>query len=403
MRHFNKHLLLYLILVLFGCTTSETGTGQSASQYPDLWLGSYMLNVSTDSTQVDFKIELVTAKDSAVYGYISSQDSSVNYKSPISLDSTTSDSLYFHAFTHTLVLAKSDSSGVFDFYNNQYIAEMMSIDKDVRQSLLNSRDMIPIKLDIAAKSMAWAAPATPDRIYLVNDRLIYLAEKAGKVWKTTRVEYDTASWEFYSIGLSPDQKTIITHGRPLKDSLPTEGKGDYYLLHLKSPTEVDGMSHLPTSINTDSYDIFPSFTPDGDILLSTWGQVEGLEPTGRGNIYMAKMTENGYDVNYIDKSLNTPNAEAGVFMDHKKRFIIFHKKNREKGLSDRLFISKKTSVGWSTPKLMGPPVTRDFTWTYGGRIDPEGKYLFFNSGFRGQTEIFGVPTDEVPELSPFFN
>jgi len=403
MRHIHKLLILCLISVLVECTSSEIDTGQSASQYPDLWLGTYMLDVSTDSTQVEFKIELVTSIDSAVYGYISSQDTAVNYKSPISLDSTRGDSLYFHAYTHKLILSKSDSVGVFDFFNNRYVAEMSLTDQDVRESLLTSRNTIPLKLDIQAKNMAWAAPTSPDKIYLVNGRLIYLAELDGDIWQTSRVLYDTSKWEFYSIGLSPDQQKLIAHGRPLKDSLPTEGNGDYYILDLKSPTEVSSVSHLPSSINTDSYDIFPSFTPDEDILLSTWGKVEGLESKGRGDIYIAKKTNNGYEVDYIDSTLNTPEAEAGVFMDHQGRFIIFYKNNREKGLPDRLFISEKIEGGWSEPKLIGPPVTRDFIWTYAGRIDPEGKYLFFNSGFRGHTEIFRVPTKDISELSEFFN
>ena len=144
-------------------------------------------------------------------------------------------------------------------------------------------------------------------------------------------------------------------------------------------------------------------TTQGDILLSTWGKVEEIEQSGRGDIYLAKNQKDGsYEVEEFDKKINTEKAEAGVFMDSKSRFIIFHINDRKEDLPDRLHISKKTDSGWSEPVKLSSPVNRDFIWTYGGRIDPQGKYLYFNTGFRGQSEIYRVATKDVPELSPYF-
>jgi hypothetical protein len=302
-------------------------------------------------------------------------------------------------------LSKGDSvrQGRFDFLRKRYQAKMTKTSSDVRQSLLNSKRFTPIQLDIEAKGMAWATPTSPTQMYLMNDRQIYFAELVDGTWQTTPVDYDKNIWEFYSIGISVDQNRLIAHGKPLVDSLPHQGGGDYYFLDLDSPTKVGKITALPNSINTDSYDIFPWMTTQGDILLTTYGELENMEKSGRGDIYIAKLQEDeSYEVEEFDEKINTDESEAGVFMDYDNRFIIFHKNNRKKNLKDRLFISRKLPNGWSEPEMIGPPVNRDFTWTYAGRIDPQGKYFYFNSGFRGQTEIYRVATKDVPQLKEFF-
>ena len=359
--------------------------------------------METDSMAVDFTVEFVTAVDSAVYGYIESE--TVDYEAPIGLDSLTTDSLYFRTYTHHLALSHSDTvmDGEFEFFDTVHPATMRKQSDNVRASLTATREQLPLKLDIEAKGMSWASPVSGDETYLINDNLIYLAEKREAIWETKAVEYDTSAWEFYAIGLSPDHNRLIGHGSPKTDDLPHEGNGDYYMLYLDTPTSIGRIEHLPSSVNTDSYDIFPSFTPEGDILLSTWGKVEGLEQAGRGDLYLAEKIDGDYRVSPIAEGLNTDQPEAGASMGPKGEILLFHRSNRVKGLPDRIFMMQKTDSGWSDPALVGPPVTRNFTWTYGGRIDPTGEYLFFNSGFRGQTEIFRVALADIPQLSSFFN
>lgn len=348
---------------------------------------------------VDFTVEFVTAVDSAVYGYIESE--TVDYEAPIGLDSLTTDSLYFRTYTHHLALSRSDSmlNGQFDFFDTVHPVTMVEQSDDVRASLTATREQLPLELDIDANSTAWAAPISGDMTYLVSDGLIYLAEKEDAVWNTTFVEYDTTAWDFYSIGLSPNQDRLLAHGVPKTDDFPHEGGGDYYMLHLDTPTTVGEIEHLPSSVNTDSYDIFPAFTPEGDILLSTWGKVEGLEQAGRGDLYLAKADGERYDVQPIVDGLNTEQPEAGASMGPDGDILLFHRSNRDLGLPDRIFKVERTDSGWSEAEIVGPPVTRDFTWTYAGRIDPSGEYLFFNSGFRGQIEIFRIPIADIPDLN----
>ncbi|NBC02305.1 MAG: hypothetical protein GVY20_01225 [Bacteroidetes bacterium] len=392
-------LIFLSLLTLIKCSTKA----EKSKDKHDNWKGTYQLQLATDSTAINFELELITGTDEQVYGYLRSDFKS--YDSPISLDSVVDDSAFFHAYTNKLRLKKEDSiwQGKFTFLRNEYDATMRQTDTMVRQSLADSRNFLPLQFDKDFQTNAWATPVSADQIYFVSKKRIYLANNDGELWKTQEVNYDRKHWEFYSIGIAAHQSKLIAHGKPLVDSLPHQGGGDYYFLDLETPTKVGKITALPNSINTDSYDIFPWLTTQGDVLLSTWGKVEGIEQSGRGDIYIARLKDDGsYSVEEFDKNINTEEAEAGVFMGYDNRFIIFHKNNRKKDLPDRLFISRKLKAGWSEPEMIGPPVNRDFIWTYGGRIDPQGKYFYFNSGFRGQTEIYRVKTSAVKELREFY-
>jgi len=353
-------LIIGLIFSLMGC---HSGSKQnSTSKTEDQWKGQYKITMKTDSTAIDFKMQLITADDGKVYGFIESDFKS--YEAPIALDSITSDSIYLHTYTNRLALSKDDSvnQGRFDFLRKRYQASMTKTSPDVRQSLKNSKRFTPIQLDIEAKGMAWATPTSPTQMYLMNDRQIYFAELVDGIWQTTPVDYDKNTWEFYSIGISSDQKRLIAHGKPLVDSLPHQGGGDYYFLDLETPTKVGKINALPNSVNTDSYDIFPWMTKNGDVLISSGGKIDNVEKAGRSDIYIAKLQKDStYKVEEIDEKFNTNESEAGVFMDYDQRFIIFYKNNRKKNLKDRLFISRKLADGWSEPEMIGPPVNRDFT------------------------------------------
>jgi hypothetical protein len=394
---------MYLcLLTISSCDKAKDRRDLKKSK--DYWKGTYDLTLQTDSTDIDFKIELVTGTDDMVYGYMQSDFKS--YNSPIALDSITSDSAYFHGYTNRLRLKKQDSvwKGKFTFLRNLYDVKMTKADTLVRESLVESKDFTPLQFDRDFNSVAWATPISEDRMYLTSEKDIYLAKLDGDTWQTTKVNYDRENWEFYSIGISADKERLIGHGKPITDSLPHQGGGDYYFLELKTPTEIGSISPLPESINTDSYDIFPWMAENGDIVLTSYGKVEGVEKSGRADIYLAKLQKDGYyQLDVFDKDINTEEAEAGVFMDYDRRFIIFHKNNREKGTPDQLYISKKLADRWSTPKKLSAPVNRDFTWSYAGRIDPQGKYLYFNSGFRGKIQIYRIAVNELEELEPFFN
>lgn len=368
----------------------------------DEWTGIWELLMQADSGEVVFTVELVTALDGAVYGTIRSDD--VDYRAPIGLDGASGDSVTFGTYTHDLRLRRDGPrlTGIFEFFDERHPATLTRLGPDVRRSLMDTRDLIPMKLDLEAAHVAWPAPIAPDSTYLVADGRIRLAVEDEGRWITTALRYDTTRWQFASIGLSPERDRLIAHGRPLDVALPHFGNGDLYMLHLTSPTEIGRIEHLPASVNTPSFDNFASFTPTGGILVTSWGEVPGLEPRGRADLYLAEPAGEGdYRVSLLDGELNTPQVEAGAAMDPWGRFLLFHRKDRERGLPDRLFISERTADGWSEPEQLGPPVNREFTWSYAGRIDPGGTMLFFNTGFRGQTEIFRVPLHEIPRLARY--
>ena len=86
-----------MLILLVSCQTQK-----NKNITEDQWKGTYDLTLKTDSTNIDFKIELVTATNDQVYGYMQSDFKS--YDSPIALDSIASDSAYFHGYTNRLRL-----------------------------------------------------------------------------------------------------------------------------------------------------------------------------------------------------------------------------------------------------------------------------------------------------------
>ena len=85
-----------------GCSHS-----QAPDDSPDVMSGTFELIMETDSMDNGFSVELLTAIDSAVYGYIESEEA--DYEAPNGLDSLTTDSLCFRTYTHHLALSRSDS------------------------------------------------------------------------------------------------------------------------------------------------------------------------------------------------------------------------------------------------------------------------------------------------------
>ena len=96
-------LLLGMYLCLLTISSCDKAKDRpELKKSKDYWKGTYDLTLQTDSTDIEFKIELVTGTDDMVYGYMQSDFKS--YDSPIALDSIASDSAYFHGYTNRLRL-----------------------------------------------------------------------------------------------------------------------------------------------------------------------------------------------------------------------------------------------------------------------------------------------------------
>ena len=240
--------VISIVIIVFIVSCNSAQKDDSITTKKDEWKGKYDIEIENDSTTIKFEMELITADDGKVYGYMESDFES--YESPIALDSVVKDSLYFHAYTNRLRLTKTDSlwRGKFTFLRKEFDVVMRPTDQRVRQSLIDSKDFTPLQFDKEFESNAWATPISPNEIYLVSQKRIYLANKEGEEWKTQEVNYDRENWEFYSIGISADQDKLIAHGKPLNDSLPHQGGGDYYFLELETPTNIR-RNHPTAGIN----------------------------------------------------------------------------------------------------------------------------------------------------------
>lgn len=227
---------------------------------------------------------------------------------------------------------------------------------------------------------------------------IYLIQKSNEGgYQHQKIAFDQDKYRFTGIGLSPDEKTLVASG--IENSENHTTGSDLFLIHLKSATQVDRIENLGGIVNTPSYEIFPAFSPEGDILYSSGGNPAGQEVKGRADLFIARKTEDGYTPELIDDDLNTDLGDASLFMDHQGRFMIFYRKSP--GGDYINYISEKPGDGWSAPlQLTG---TMENVSAYGLRVDRRGNHLYFTSFFQGPGKLFRVPTADIPEFKLFYN
>ena len=366
--------------------------------------GTYRLTMQVDTLQLPFEVQLITAADSSVYGSMISQVDSIYFRVPIILERSTPDSLYFNYINRNMSVARNEEGvmqGSALFRDAQRPVKLEKISNEISEDLQATRDFLPLPLGMDAPR--WPSPTEDGELYVRQDTEIYLAEEMDGEWFTQMLDYDTSGFSFYSMGLSPDGKRLIAHGDASGEAPEGMGSGDYFMIYLDEKTDVDSIVRLPASVNTDSYEIFPSFTPDGDILVTSWKGYEDIPTAGRGDLYLAQKTDGQYQVQSLGPQVNTPDAEAGAFMDPEGRFILYHKNSQEPRTPDIIMMQERTDDGWLEPVKLSAPVNVNYAFQYAPRISPDGEYLYFNSHLRNDGLVYRIATAEVPELAPFFN
>jgi len=347
-------------------------------------------------------MQLVEGADGLIYGGLVALSDTLDYRRPVRLARQTEDSLFFTIWGRTKI--KVDRT-------EQPMTGLAGVTKDKvvypatlqRESALPdeswgaTRELLPFELEMP--DAGWLCPASGGSFYFRSQQKIYFAEAGEKNYKVKLLDYDTSAYHFYSIGLSPDEQTLLAHGTPRKDSMPGVGGGDIYELQLEGRTTVTDIRLLPPTVNTPTYDIFPAYTSDGDWLLTSYGKLEGADSSGRADLYVV---ERDGSARPLSAAINTPDAEAGAFMDRQGRFVLFHRnRRRPPAHPDRIMISRRTETGWSAPEPLSAPVNTGLG-AWAPRISRDGRHLYFSSVFRGGWQLYRVPTAEVPELRPYF-
>jgi len=388
--------LLFFTCLLGSCQTSPPETTALD--------GTYRLSAADGN---EYEIQLVTADDGAVYGTLFFQGDSARFDAPIDLKALTDDSLHLNMWYGRRFISvarrPTPMSGQANVEGDTVAVTLQKESALVSADLQASAKMIPLPLQ--AEAPAFAAHKANGQMYVIGwaGNSIYLVEETDTGWVEQPVPYDQEQYNFSSIGLSPDEQTLVAHGGPREGGGPFEEGGAIYLLHLSAPTTIDSIELLPSTINTPSYDNFADFTASGDLIFSSWGDAAGRPGPGKGDLYRATLTADGWQTRLMAAPLNTPDSDAGPSMNAEETVVLFHRNRRNPPMADKIFASRKVEGKWQEAIRLPAPINVTHSGQYGPRLDPDNTYLYWTSHHRGQGNLYRIKVSEVPALADLFS
>ena len=365
--------------------------------------GTYRLSAPDGNT---YDIQLVTADDGAVYGTLFYPGDSVRFDAPIDLKALTDDSLHLNMWYGRRFISVArrpvPMSGQANVEGDTIGVTLRKTNDSVSADLRASAKMIPLPLQ--AEAPAFAAHKSNGQMYVIGwaGNSIYLVEEIDTGWIEQPVPYDQERYSFSSIGLSPDEQTLVAHGGPREGGGQFEEGGAIYLLHLSNPTTIDSIELLPGTVNTPSYDNFADFTASGDLIFSSWGDAAGIPGPGKGDLYRATRTTDGWQTRLLPLPLNTADGDAGPSMNAEETVVLFHRNRRNPPMADKIFASRQVDGQWEEPIRLPAPINITHSGQYGPRLDPANEYLYWTSSHRGQGNMYRIRVADVPELAALF-
>ena len=342
-------------------------------------------------------IQLVEGDDNQAYGIIEWFTDRDTIKSSLSVDKRKDDSLLIEFENLNLKLAKSNAGykGEITSGQNTEAVQLKFKSDSIHPDLEASKSLEVIDLD--AEEASYIAFKNSEELYYTDWRkkLIYYAEKINNEYVSIPLNYDSERYKFSSVGYSKNKNILIVHGKDL--SLKDQKGGSIYKLALKDETTVDSIITYPEEINTPTYDNFPDFTAEDNIIFSSWGNPDGEPNYGKGDIFISSLNDEGkYKTINISTNINTSIADAGASLAFNDRLMVFHRGVEESGyFSDKLFYSIYKNGFWSKAKRFEAPVNILYSYQYAPRIGSENKYLYYTSGHLGQGRIFRYPIEKL--------
>ena len=395
----NVYILIFFSIVFaYSCSDLESVEKKK-------YAGSYILSTQNGT---EYEMQLVVGENDALFGFYELRSESTSLREVIYPEHLSRDSLRLRTRFGGHFLEVSRENGEY-----RGVADLIG---DTVQVTLEKKSPEPgselkKKARIEEVKMGLVRPQFPTfkedgRFYMIGkpsmdqydvSNIYFIQHSRENTDSHTVVAFDQERYSFTAIGLSPDETTLVASGIIMSEDHTTGS--DIFLIHLKNPTEIERIERLEGDINTESFEIFPSFTPGGDILYSSGGNPAGNIAMERADLFMARKSAEGYMPVLIGPELNTDLGDASPYMDPEGRFLIFYRKSP--GGDYINYISERTDDGWTSPeKITG---VMENVSAYGLRIDRQGEYLYFTSFFQGPGKLFRIHTGDIPELNPFFN
>lgn len=227
---------------------------------------------------------------------------------------------------------------------------------------------------ISTPAEEFKATESPDGqtlLYVVADHqfrhmTIVQSSRQGEDWQTPIVAGFSGVWRDGDPAFAPDGRTVMfISNRPWPGDPPNTPRKNFNIWRVER--HADGSWGVPTVlssvINTDTTVFAPSLTTTGVLYFNRGDVIYRAEPKGGGGDYAAP------------QPLPFHGSDPGIASD--ERFIVFDDNPGQQPTSD-LFVSCRTSSGWTRPSRFLEPVNSKFNegdpW-----VTADGRWLYFYS------------------------
>lgn len=192
----------------------------------------------------------------------------------------------------------------------------------------------------------------------------------GKVTSVNSLRIGDMEVDGTDIHISPDGEQLLYSAR---SAFQAEGDLEDYNLYVSTKTK-QGWSWpkaLPTSINSDADEFYPSLASNGNLYFSRRIEGQNLD------LFVSEYVDGQYlEAKRLGDAVNTEGLEGDGFIDPEENYLIFArmKAKDSMGMTD-LYISYREGNSWSPARNMGqginsagidgsPFVSRDGRWLY---------------------------------------
>ncbi len=365
-------------------------------------LGTYDLDLRSDTALIDGFLEDTQGIDSVLYGHVRLEMEGFS-EGGLQVERETADSVIISMLFGTLSLAKGDTlQGTFVQNEEQYGAVLQYRSDDIADELQATTAYSPLKTtEGEALSGRWPSSIDSTSFYFIDifrePRQIQRASLQEDGWSWTLLDYDPLTCQIYSFDLASSQDYLVAHGDSEADANTTPGNGDIFKIFLENENEVDTIVRLPAPVNSDDWEIFPGVAPDGSIYFSSRNRADGMD---KMDLYKARPEGEDYLVENLGTPVNSDRSEAASYIHPSGNFMLFYRRIAIGNAppTDKIFLTQKTADGWNEPELLDASVNVSYAFEYGARISPDDKYLYFTSGRRGKDYIYRIPVEDLPQL-----
>jgi Tol biopolymer transport system component len=216
------------------------------------------------------------------------------------------------------------------------------------------------------------------------------------VWSRPEVAVFSGQWQDIEAAMAPDGSYLIfSSNRPAKAGgkvLNGTWNGQHYPGGGGNLWRVDRQGdgwgepwRLPVLINSDSSVFSPAVTADGSLYF-----MRPVGDTGRFHIYRSAYQNGTYQapVAVPFRAADTvSDVDPAVAAD--ESFIVYSSRRLPAKTMELFIVFRKGRI-WSEPQPLGAEVTRGLPCIE-ARLSPDGKKLFFSSGWTPKPADFGEP------------